>query len=134
MQYDKKEKNWFFYLVCNKHYTYAGISVDPDRRLRQHNGEIKGGAKYTTRKGSGWKHMCIIEGFDTSINCMRFEWAVKHCHPLRKGGITMRLKKLKTIMNRDYWTSNTPETKLLPPLTIHWKNDEYENIYNTLDI
>jgi structure-specific endonuclease subunit SLX1 len=129
-----REKEWYFYLVYNGNYTYAGVSVDPKRRLRQHNGDIKGGAKYTTRKGPGWKHMCIIEGFDSSINCMRFEWAVKHCQPIRKGGIKMRLKKLKTVMNRDKWTSNTPETKFLPPLVIHWKNDDHKNIFDTFSI
>ena len=30
---------------------YTGISTDPQRRLRQHNGELKGGAKALRGKG-----------------------------------------------------------------------------------
>ena len=48
-----------------------GVSPDPIRRLRQHNGEIKGGAKYTTSKGCGWKHICLISGFEDKIQAMR---------------------------------------------------------------
>lgn len=42
------EKPWFIYvLLCADGTLYCGISTDPARRVRQHNGEIKGGAKYT---------------------------------------------------------------------------------------
>ena len=57
------DKIWYFYLIYNNNYTYAGVSPDPKRRLRQHNGEISGGEKYTTSKGPGWKHLCIINTF-----------------------------------------------------------------------
>ena len=46
-----------FYIIKNKNCTYAGISPDPVQRLRKHNGEIKGGAKYTLSKGPGWERM-----------------------------------------------------------------------------
>ena len=48
------ENNWVFYIIQNKQFTYAGVSPDPIRRLRKHNGEISGGAKYTLSKGPGW--------------------------------------------------------------------------------
>ena len=44
--------SWQFYIIINNNYTYAGVSPDQER-LRQHNGEIKGGAKYTLSKGEG---------------------------------------------------------------------------------
>ena len=39
---------YFLYNVSNKK-NYIGITNNVTRRLRQHNKEIKGGAKYTTR-------------------------------------------------------------------------------------
>ena len=45
------DKEWYFYIIKNKNCTYAGVSPDPVQRLRKHNGEIKGGAKYTRANG-----------------------------------------------------------------------------------
>lgn len=39
---------WFVYLLkCADGSLYAGVTTDPARRLRQHNGELVGGARYT---------------------------------------------------------------------------------------
>jgi putative endonuclease len=39
---------WNLYVVeCSDGTLYTGITTDLTRRVRQHNGEIKGGAKYT---------------------------------------------------------------------------------------
>lgn len=35
---------------CADNSLYCGISTDPQRRIRQHNGELKGGAKYIRGK------------------------------------------------------------------------------------
>ena len=52
-------KNYVVYLLVNtdNNRTYVGITNNSTRRLRQHNSEIKGGARYTTsQKGNGeWK-------------------------------------------------------------------------------
>ncbi len=41
-------KSWIVYLLkCANNSLYCGITNDLTKRLRQHNGEIKGGAKYT---------------------------------------------------------------------------------------
>lgn len=43
---------WYLYLLQNQSgLLYAGISTDPARRLRQHNGELQGGAKALRGKG-----------------------------------------------------------------------------------
>ena len=83
---------WCFYIIKNNNCTYAGVSPDPMRRLRQHNKEIKGGAKYTISKAPGWSHICIIRGFRTKIESMQFEWAVKHAPPKGVGGVAIVLK------------------------------------------
>ena len=110
--------DWKFYLIANNGCTYAGVSPDPVRRLRQHNGEIKGGAKYTTSKGPGWRHLCLLSGF-TKIQALQFEWAVKHYPPRDAGGIINRLKKLICVINKEKWTSKSPDSSTVP-LTITW--------------
>jgi predicted GIY-YIG superfamily endonuclease len=45
----RPEKNWFVYMLIHSYSTipYIGKTNDLTRRLRQHNGEISGGAKRT---------------------------------------------------------------------------------------
>lgn len=111
--------DWKCYLIENRGATYVGVSPDPTRRLRQHNGEISGGAKYTTSKGAGWSHVCIVEGFRTKREALQFEWAVKHVAPRNAGGLSNRIKKLLTVCAREKWTSNAPPASETT-LVIHW--------------
>ena len=62
-----KEEKWSFYIIINNGYTYAGVSPDVHKRLRKHNNEITGGAKYTLSKGPGWKHVCLVHGFRSKL-------------------------------------------------------------------
>ena len=51
---DGTMKGFDIKLINDNNYTYLGITNNFKRRLRQHNGEIKGGAKYThSFKGNG---------------------------------------------------------------------------------
>lgn len=44
--------NWYLYMVqTGSGQLYTGISTDPARRLRQHSGELSGGAKALRGKG-----------------------------------------------------------------------------------
>ena len=36
-----------YVLICNDNSFYCGITTNLEKRLKQHNGVIKGGAKYT---------------------------------------------------------------------------------------
>ena len=51
---------WSCYIIENRGYTYVGVSNNVHKRLRAHNKEISGGAKYTTSKGKGWRHICVV--------------------------------------------------------------------------
>lgn len=57
------------------------------KRLRQHNGEIKNGARKTSRRRP-WSHIAIVSGFPNKIVALQFEWQwqnpklsriIKHC-------------------------------------------------------
>jgi len=40
--------DWYVYMLrCADDTLYTGVTTDPERRLREHNGEVKGGARYT---------------------------------------------------------------------------------------
>jgi len=112
-------EDWQFYLIKNGSYTYAGVSPDPVKRLRKHNGEISGGAKYTTSKGPGWNHICLVKGFPTKIEALQFEWAVKHEPPRNVGGIKARIQKLYKVLCKEKWTSKSPYADTMP-LELKW--------------
>ena len=102
------EEAWKVYIIYNKNYSYCGVTPDLHRRLKKHNQEISGGAKYTKSIGKGWKYICYISGFKNKIDALRFEWAVKHCKPKKLTGIKGRLFKLENILNKNRWTSKSP--------------------------
>lgn len=66
--------------------TYVGITNNLERRIRQHNGEIKGGAKYTRNfKGDGqWKYHLYVSGFSKNES-LSIERSVKNTRNGIKG-------------------------------------------------
>lgn len=56
--------------------TYVGMTNDVDRRLRQHNGELVGGARYT-RVGRPWVIALVMGPYDTRSIACRVEWRAK---------------------------------------------------------
>jgi predicted GIY-YIG superfamily endonuclease len=56
--------------------TYCGTTNNLARRLRQHNAEIAGGARYT--RGRRWDCVCTVVGFPSHGAALSFEWWMKH--------------------------------------------------------
>ena len=77
--------------------TYVGITNHPERRLRMHNGEIQGGARYTTmRKGKGeWVYHGCIPGLDKST-ALSIERKIHN----RRGKGKTPLDKRKEVIDR----------------------------------
>lgn len=74
--------------------TYVGVTNNLQRRLRQHNGELKGGAKYTS-VGGPWTLAMLVGPFGTYQHALHFEWHWKHCAPKKLTGLKGRQVKLQ---------------------------------------
>lgn len=70
--------NWSVYMLYNKRInrTYIGATTDINRRIRQHNCLIKGGARATKAGAPDWYIVCYITGFDKST-VYRWEKLIK---------------------------------------------------------
>jgi len=65
----------YVYLLQSDKKTYIGATTDVKRRLRQHNRELKGGAKYTSQ--GNWTCVGYVSGFPTWKEALKFEWKWK---------------------------------------------------------
>jgi structure-specific endonuclease subunit SLX1 len=110
------DKKYYCYIIKStnplyQNITYNGSTNDLKRRLRQHNGEIVGGAKATKGKGP-WEYYAILEGFETHKEALSCEWRIKHPtnHRIRpKGfcGVKGRIKAFNIILSLECWTGNS---------------------------
>jgi predicted GIY-YIG superfamily endonuclease len=96
----------FVYLLeCTDNATYVGATVDVDRRLRQHNKEIKGGAHATGAKvaaGKSWTRVCYVSGFPDWSSALQFEWRWKQLSrklPKQMFPLERRMSALQTLLN-----------------------------------
>jgi predicted GIY-YIG superfamily endonuclease len=93
--------------------TYIGATVDLDRRLRQHNKEISGGAHATgaqVDKGSHWRRVCHVANFPTWQAALQFEWRWKNLSRRKdflviKNPIERRMAALNALLSFDRSTS-----------------------------
>lgn len=114
-----------YLLTCpNSKRCYIGYTTDPQRRLRQHNGDIKGGAKKTSRY-ENWDIVCTIGGFENYRQALRFEWKWQHIKLKFYKDIVFTTKSNKTkyfsYIKKLYYTIQSGDHDLnWPELTINW--------------
>lgn len=120
----------FVYLLkCTDGSTYVGATVNLDRRLRQHNKELKGGARRTGMKvanGKTWHRVCYVSGFPDWTATLQFEWRWKQLTRKYSGDpLDRRMMALCELLKLSQST-----TKALPfsewdrPPILHVENDE----------
>lgn len=124
---------WICYILrCidekHKNLTYNGSTNNMYKRLRQHCGELSGGAKAT--KGKQWEVYALVTGFDNHSNCLSAEWRIKHptgkrgARPAIYCGVSGRIKGLNEVLLLDKWTNKC---------TINNKDCKF-NVYVTEDV
>tara|TARA_B100000287_G_scaffold405733_1_gene429558 strand:- start:2011 stop:2388 length:378 start_codon:yes stop_codon:yes gene_type:complete len=72
--------SYVYFIESTNGSTYIGATVNLERRIRQHNKEIKGGATATSNKvlnGEAWSYVCYVENFPTYNEALKFEWRWK---------------------------------------------------------
>ena len=129
---------YVYLLLCSSNATYVGATVNLDRRLRQHNGEIEGGAIATTSKvnrGETWIRACHVEGFPSWQAALQFEWRWKQLSrqikdkklkPLEK-----RMKSLKMLLELERPTTKALAYSEWPsPPNVVLEDEEARQYYN----
>ena len=105
----EKPKTYYCYILQQKDnpksLNYVGYTVNYNRRIRQHNGIIKGGAFYTKNRGP-WEFLAVMTSPSwNNIRAMQVEWLTKHPTRSRKTprcfyGCLGRINSLIEIFNR----------------------------------
>lgn len=130
-------ESFVYLLVSTSGNTYVGATVDLNRRLRQHNKELKGGAHATGIKvaqGESWTRAAHVSGFPDWQAALQFEWRWKQLSrklPLSLLPLERRLQALQTLLRLPQATSKAkPFAEWLSPPQVHLETDEAQQIYS----
>jgi putative endonuclease len=91
--------SWFVYIIRSEtnDKLYTGITTDPVRRLREHNGSLRG-AK-STRIGRPWR-MVFTEPQEGRVPAMKRELAIKRLSRAQKLTLVERHRKVEELTTR----------------------------------
>ena len=113
---------YVYLLLASDNSTYVGATVDLERRLRQHNKEIKGGAFATgskVEKGIVWIRAVHVEGFPDWQSALQFEWRWKQLTRKQNSNQLPLLRRLKALKELIMMDKPTSKAKLYS----EWNND-----------
>ena len=123
--------SYVYLLVSTSGNTYVGATVDLDRRLRQHNKEIKGGAHATGIKvaqGESWSRAAHVSGFPDWQAALQFEWRWKQLSrkiTIKMNPLERRMKALKELLSLERPTSKAKLYKEWEtPPEVHLETEE----------
>lgn len=128
--------SYVYLLVSSDDSTYVGATVDLDRRLRQHNKEITGGAHATgvkVSKGETWIRAAYVSGFPNWQAALQFEWRWKQLSrklspklfPLER-----RMIALKQLLGLERSTSKAiPYLEWESPPEVHLETEHAKKYY-----
>jgi structure-specific endonuclease subunit SLX1 len=131
--------SYVYLLVSTNGNTYIGATKDLNRRLRQHNKEIKGGAYATGIKvnlGEIWRRAAYVSGFPDWQSALQFEWRWKQLS--RKisfsiSPIERRIIALKQLIELPKSTSKAkPYSEWISPPEIHIEMDDSKILYDKI--
>lgn len=130
-----------YLLYTDEQQTYVGATIDPDRRLRQHNKEISGGARATgmrVEQGLIWKRACYISNIPEWRSALQIEWRWKQLGRTQfkniKNPIERRLYSLKKLLSLEKPTEKGIPYDAYPsglPI-INWDSDELKEKYEKI--
>lgn len=119
--------------------TYVGATVDLDRRLRQHNKEIKGGAHATgikVAKGDTWIRAAHVSGFPDWQAALQFEWRWKQLTrklPPKMKPLERRMVALKQLLALERPTTKAKAySEWESPPNVVLEDEEAETTFNHL--
>ena len=129
--------SYVYLLVSTNGNTYVGATVDLNRRLRQHNKEIKGGAHATgikVEQGEIWTRVTYVSGFPDWQSTLQFEWRWKQLSrklPLKIKPLERRIQALKQLLSLEKSTTKAiPYKEWTTPPEVHLETEEVSKLYS----
>ena len=129
-----------YLLVSTNNITYVGVTNDLNHRLKQHNCEIKGGAKSTliqVKQGYKWNVLAYITNFPDKSAALQFEWQWKYLSRKQSSilnNIEKRFNALYEIIKSDKSTKKSiPFSQWDDKICVIISDPKYNDYYSNLN-